>query len=127
MKTALKLRKEQIRWLVDQTFPAYRGRKFELIPTDTVYLDPYGGGGTSSDYFLLDTTSGLIAPYRIPLGGPFADKNAYQTMPLPANGVLIEHHRFCGKDMGIKFHVNPTQANGFWANLIHAAKKALPA
>lgn len=126
MNTTLRLRKEQVRDIVARTFPDYRGRSFEMVVTETVYLDPYGGGGTRSDYFLLDTASGCVAPYRIPLGGPFADKNAHRQVPLPANAVLIEHLRFCGKDMGIKFHVHPSQADPYWAHRIHAAK-ALPA
>lgn len=120
----IKLRKEQVREILARTFPDYKGRSFELVVTETVYLDPYGGGGTYSDYFLLDTESDRVAPYKTPMGGPFADKNAYQQLPLPKSAVLIEHARFCGKDMGIKFYISPQNDSRFAAL---APKEALPA
>jgi hypothetical protein len=56
---------------------------------------------------LVDMATGAAAPYKIPTGGPFRDRNAFTSVPLPPDAVLIEHVRFCGRDHGIRFHVNP--------------------
>lgn len=125
----LKLRKDQVREILDRTFPNYKGRSFRLEITESVYIDPYGGGGTWSKYFLLDTATDRVAPYRIPEGGPFRDDNAFKSHALPSNAVLIEHRHFCGHDMGIVFHVNPSQSNAQWAAIVEdgATRKAISA
>jgi len=104
----MKLRKSDVKDLLAKSFPDYRGRSFELVEQKTIYFDPYGGGGSWSDFVLIDLATGESRPYPKPIAGPFGDKNAYRDIPLADGTVLVEHATFCGKDCGITFHVTPT-------------------
>jgi hypothetical protein len=100
-----------VKHLLVRAFPDYRGRKLEAHFTDAVYFDPYGGGGTFSRYYLVDMGTGRGAAYQRPPGGPYADKNAYNVIPIPAGAILMEWVVFQGVDLGVTFHVNGTQEN----------------
>jgi hypothetical protein len=104
----------EVTTMARRAFPAYRGRKYKLDNSDhPVSTTSYWGCG-SRDYFVaLDLATNRILP--IPQngtpfdGGPIAPNG----VEVPPGYMIVEHSIFCGKDMGITFHVNPQTALKF--------------
>ena len=95
-----------IKALALAAFPGYNGRKFAFKATESVELhDMDWSGGTHSDYagVNLATRQAIAVPdLHLPRTTP--------TVALHQGLAIVEHRRFCGKDMGIVFHVHPTDA-----------------
>lgn len=88
-------------------FPGYTGRQFELHLTPTIsFSETQWSGGTKSSYHIIDLASRRIVP--VP-EAPFLQRSALheKNHPLPVGYVVVEHKIFCGKDLGLTFHVNP--------------------
>ena len=91
------------------TFPEYRGRKFEIRIADNVaFMNTMASGGTISKYVVVSLDHGKVA--RVPQA-PFMKDSALHSdsHKLPVGMVVVEHSRFCGTDMGIRFYVHPDQ------------------
>ena len=96
-----------IKRIVKATYPSYRGRKIRIVPQRyPLNCKSYWDGG-SRDYFTflrLDTFA--IAP--MPAQSAFdRDIRGAESVTLPAGIICVEHSIFCGKDVGIRIHVNP--------------------
>ena len=96
-----------IRRILKVTYPGYRGRKIRIVPQrHPLDCKSYWEGG-SRDYFVfvrLDTFA--VAP--MPAQSAFdRDIRGAESVTLPPGVICVEHSIFCGKDVGIRIHVNP--------------------
>jgi hypothetical protein len=96
-----------IRRILKATYPAYRGRKIRIVPQRyPLNCKSYWEGG-SRDYFAfvrLDT----FAVASMPAQSAFdKDIRGAESVTLPSGVICVEHSIFCGKDVGIRIHVNP--------------------
>ena len=90
----------------------YTGRKYQAQVTDSVTLhDTSCGGGTKSSYTCIELTTGQAKPMP---GNPapyqFGGNMEGKTVPIPAGFAVVEHHIFCGKDMGLTYYLNSADA-----------------
>lgn len=84
-------------------FPDYRGRKFELLVEPSVRPETYWSGGTRTDWrFVRLADMAVLAVAEI---NPITCAGVAD-VALPQGVVAVSHHRFCGKDMGLCFHVS---------------------
>lgn len=88
-----------------KAFPDYRGRKFKISPFDGefTFSNNYWSGGTKSDYVILELATRKRA--NVPGINPLRESE-FATL-VPEGFCIVEHSRFCGKDMGITIHVRP--------------------
>lgn len=123
MQRRIRVRKAQIRPLVEATFPEYRGRTFTIEFTDTVgFYDTNWSGGTRSTYRVVQMVGGAVRalPQHFP---PWDNPIEGQRVPLPEDVVVVEHAIFCGKDMGLHLYAHPsrnrllTQGDDRWNKL----------
>ena len=107
MKTMLcTLRKSQIPACLLAVFPEYRGRKFRAqVATSVTFSDVHASGGTINTYRLVRLADGLCADMIE--GVPWQNGVEGSMVALRAGFVVVEHTRFCGQDLGLRFHVHP--------------------
>ena len=89
------------------TYPDYRGRKIFIVP-QAYPLDvrSYWDGGSRSYYTFLNLATFERA--AMPAQSAFDRQLAgADSVTLPTGIACIEHVIFCGKDLGIRIHVNP--------------------
>jgi len=94
-----------------KVFPEYKGRTFTIEVEEAIHMDGlYSGGGTFSQYIAVNMATGesrestfhlTHAPWSIPA------EMVNPKVPIPRGTVIVEWMRFCGKDMGLRFHVHP--------------------
>lgn len=93
----------------------YSGRKYKADISDTVTLhNTYWSGGTRSTYSAVDLNTGQkvsIATDSAPV--IFGLDYDGQQITLKPGYAIIEHSMFCGKDMGLTFHIHPDNAGKF--------------
>jgi len=104
----------EIKNLARQCFPRYRGRSFTINNSGrSVNINSYWDGGSRSKFVMLDLATGkrldIAQNGTVHDGGPIAPDG----VKVPAGYVLAEHVIFCGKDLGITFHVDPNTATAF--------------
>jgi len=91
-------------------FPAYKGRKFSLQVSETVDMGQgYWSGGSRSSYVAVNLANGHREAASSLLRNPFrggADPKL-NDVPLNPGYIVVEHIIFCGKDLGLRFHVHP--------------------
>jgi hypothetical protein len=96
-----------IRRILQVTYPDYRGRKIRIIPQRyPLNCKSYWEGG-SRDYFAfvrLDTFQTAPMPAQSAFD---KDIRGAESVTLPAGVICVEHSIFCGKDVGIRIHLNP--------------------
>lgn len=105
MNQRMKVKKADVKPIVQATFPNYRGRTFEIEFTPKVtFHDTNWGGGTRNLY-----TAVASDGRSIKLGVPAPWQNAVEgkTMDLPEDILIVKHTVFCGKDLGITIYANP--------------------
>lgn len=91
-----------------RAFPDYRGRKFAIeVREYPLNCASYWDGGSRS-YFrfvrLADNAVSQEVPAQSALDRPIAGADS---VTLPDGIVCVEHVIFCGKDLGLRIHVNP--------------------
>lgn len=107
MKHSTKLRKSDLPAALLAAFPNYSGRKFRLEVTESVtFYDLNASGGTWNRYTLvsLDGQGAAALPHE----SPFNPRVEGATFMLQPHFVVVEHSHFCGKDLGLRFHVHPS-------------------
>ena len=110
MKTTIHLEPSQVPSHLKR---GYTGRKYQAAIGDTVHMtDTSWGGGTRSTYQFIELATGRTVP--VP-GNPdpvqFGGNMEGKTVSIPDNCAVVEHSIFCGKDMGITFHMHEVDAN----------------
>jgi hypothetical protein len=99
-----------------RVYPSYMGRKFRLTVRDgassPMSLTSYWDGG-SRDYYRVVRLADF-AIVEVPQNGTPFDGLNFGAESLPAPGfMVVEHSIFCGKDVGLTFHVHPENAAKF--------------
>jgi len=103
--TTVYLEKDQV---PTQLLGNYTGRKFQATATKSVTLsNAYWDGGTRSTYRLIRLSDGQIASIGNTNPPQFGGPVKRETVPVTQGFAVVEHSIFCGKDMGLTFHVNP--------------------
>jgi len=107
MNARIKVRKAQVKPLVEATFPEYKGRSFlvEFTPTVTFY-DTNWGGGTRNTYRAVRVDGGTVG--RFPGFSPWDNPIEGKTVELPEGMVVVVHAIFCGQDLGLRFYAHPS-------------------
>jgi hypothetical protein len=103
--TTFKATKVQVKALVGQAFPDYRGRKFSIEFAQTLTLHNLGwDGGSRNEYVAVDVNA-----HMLPIGNSYMqfDPLEGKTFKIPADVVILERSWFCGHDMGIRIWANP--------------------
>lgn len=89
--------------IVGKAFPAYRGRRFDLVISETVDVRSYWSGG-SRDYFVilnLENGKAALVPAQSGYDRPITGA---EDVPLGNGVIVVEHSIMEGKDMGITIH-----------------------
>ncbi len=119
MKHSTKLRKSDIPAALLAAFPNYSGRKFQIEVTEKVsFYDLNWDGGTHNAYALVSLDGQGAA--ALPRESPFNPRAEGATFALPPRFVVVEHSHFCGRDVGLRFHVHPSDV----AKLLPSAGEA---
>ena len=105
---------QDIKALSRKAFPGYTGRTYKLDNSGRpVNVTSYWDGGSRDYYTAINLSTGETLPVPqngTPFdGGPIAPDGVI----VPAGFVIAEHSIFCGKDLGITFHVDPNTATAF--------------
>lgn len=89
-------------------FPDYRGRKIFIEPQRyPLNCASYWEGGSRS-YFVFVRLADKSVSQEVPAQSGF-DKpvSGIKEVTIPEGFVCVEHVYFCGKDLGLRVHVNP--------------------
>ncbi len=100
-----------VRGICAAAFPSYSGRKFSLDVRETIDVrSSWEGGSRSSFVFVhLDT---MRASSEVPAQSAFDRPiKGADAVRLPDGVACVEHVIFCGKDLGLRIHVNPQTVN----------------
>jgi hypothetical protein len=96
-----------VRRIVRATYPDYRGRKIALVSQSyPLNVKSYWEGGSRSYFTFLRLDTFAVASMPAQSGFDTQIQGA-ESVTLPENVACIEHCYFCGKDLGIRIHVNP--------------------
>ncbi len=102
----------EVKAMAHTAFPSYTGRKFKLDNSGRpVNMTSHWDGGSRDQFVILQLGSGQTKP--VPQNGTMFDHINVQDTAVPPGFIIVEHTIFCGKDLGITFHVNPETALGF--------------
>jgi hypothetical protein len=104
MKQAHKLRKSEVPATLLAAFPDYKGRKFTLEVAETVTLHDL-----NCNRYALVALDGHGSA-ELPRESPWDPRVEGKTFAIPSGFAVVEHTHFCGKDMGLRFHVSPSDA-----------------
>ena len=104
----IKVKRSEVRDIIDATFPEYRGRKIRVVFEDTMcFWDTNWGGGTRNVYKSL-ASDGRTASLNVP--APWVNVIEGQSTFIPRDALVVEHSIFCGKDAGITIHAHTSHA-----------------
>lgn len=124
MSNQIKVKKADIRAILEATFPEYRGRKFSVrLSVEYQMADYWDGGSRREVKAVTHIPSGYAKPYepwsstvgwvstnhRIKAGIPW-DITANAKIHILWDVLLVEHEIFMGGDMGITIWVHPCSA-----------------
>lgn len=93
-------------------FPDYNGKSFRINIIEAVNVKSYWDGGSRSLFTFVSLTTG--EKVEVPSQSAF-DKQIQgaESVNLPEGVICVEHKIFCGKDLGLVFHIPPINAAKF--------------
>lgn len=96
-----------IRRILKVTYPDYRGRKIRIVPQRyPLNCKSYWEGGSQDHFAFVRLDTFRTSP--MPAQSAFdKDIRGAESVTLPVGVICVEHSVFCGKDVGIRIHVNP--------------------
>lgn len=98
--------KPELKALGERLF-SYHGRKFQIVPAESMTLSSYWDGGSRTYYAVISQVPGEIQSVMIgECGGPFQPPPSKVT--LNPQTMVVSHHIFCGEDLGLTFYVHPS-------------------
>lgn len=105
--TTLYTTKHDVPKRLRDAFPGYKGKKFKVEPYEdgiVALTGRYWDGGSKSSYVLVDFNTGRRTPFAdcSPFDSGDFNRRTHQLQP---GQVVVEHSVFCGKDMGLTFHI----------------------
>jgi hypothetical protein len=101
-----------VKELLAKTFPAYKGRKFNLNIQRTIsFHDLNWDGGSRTVYYLVNTETEEVMKVNNSQA-PWSKfcLDALQDRDIPKNCIIVSQACFCGKMMGIHFTVSSQNA-----------------
>ena len=109
MNPTMKVKKADIKPILNASFPEYTGRTFEVEFTNAVrFSDTNWGGGSRTYYRFVNMDNGMSEALAVP--APWNSPYEGKRMELPENIVVVAHSIFCGKDCGITFYAHPSRS-----------------
>lgn len=107
--TTIHLTAKQVPTVLLQAFD-YNGRKFQARITETVNIcDTQYSCGSRSRYVAVNLTTGKLNPVRDIRPYP-ENQTPMGDVTIPEDCAIVEHSMFCGKDMGLHFHIRAVNA-----------------
>jgi hypothetical protein len=98
--------KPELKALGERLF-SYHGRKFQIVPAESMTLSSYWDGGSRTYYAVISQVPGEIQSVMIgECGGPFQPPPS--KVALNPQTMVVSHHIFCGEDLGLTFYVHPS-------------------
>ena len=96
---------QEIKTIINATFPKYNGRKIKVSTDVPSRLDSYWDGGSKDtfSFYHLDERKSFQLPTNHPA---FEPGNPSKLNSLPNRVVIVMHSYFCGKDLGITIYAN---------------------
>jgi hypothetical protein len=108
----IRLKAKDVPAIIRSAFPNYHGRTYHArVTTQVVMDDAYWSGGTRSQYMGVNLRTGRVAPPSRGAFGTWLDQRE-PTVQLEPGLAIVEHARFCGKDLGLIIHVHPDDVAG---------------
>jgi hypothetical protein len=92
---------------------AYRGNKFRVEVTESVHIPSHAGlwdGGSRNTFRGVRLVDGAEVPLSDNMSAPWDAKRQDFTAKLAPGIAVVEHSTFCGKDMGLRIYVHPSDA-----------------
>jgi hypothetical protein len=92
---------------------AYAGKKFQAEVCEQVFISSQDGiwdGGSRTTYQMIEAHTSRTIPISDNMSAPWNAARKDQTVKLEPGYIVIAHSIFCGKDMGLKFYVHPSNA-----------------
>jgi len=108
MEQSIKVKRSEVKEIIDATFPEYTGRKISVVFTDKVQMYDLNWSGGTRNQFAALSTDGRMAKPHVP--APWANPFEGQTVSVPVDAVIVKRAYFCGHDSGITIYANPAQA-----------------
>jgi hypothetical protein len=105
---SLKLKKAQIRPILEVTFPGYKGRTFSLTFRERFTFHDLNWGGGTRNHYAFVRSDGESVHLRVP--APWAHDLEGRTVDVPTDLLIVEHCTFCGKDLGVRVYAHPAHA-----------------
>lgn len=96
-----------VKRLIRAAFPAYRGRQIQITALDEFQVTNERSGGTWTDVFAVRLEDLAVLALTDFTTTRHQDQMVTEA-DLPDGVVLVAHHRFCGKDLGIEILVKPS-------------------
>lgn len=105
MYNEIKVKKADVRDIVEVTFPEYRGRTFRVVVTDSITFSDTNWGGGSRSYYKFVRRGGDVAALSVP--APWNNGFEGKRVEMKPDYLVVEHVIFCGKDCGIRIYAHP--------------------
>ena len=107
---AVPVARRDVEAIIRATFPEYRGRKIKVYATEKVSVhDLNWSGGSRSQYracTLDGRTLGNLDRYNAM--HPWSNPAEGATLPTMTGACVVCHTIFCGKDVGLRIAVHPS-------------------
>jgi hypothetical protein len=91
----------------------YTGKKFAVEVTEIAFIPADAGtwsGGTRDTYRAIRLSDGAGVKLTDTVSAPWDDCRKDQRFVLTPGLAIVRHTMFCGKDMGLTFYLNPSDA-----------------
>jgi len=91
----------------------YTGKQFKAVVTDSISVPQDAGlweGGSRETYRFVELATGRSVASPAQQTAPWSKERQEFNSPLPAGITMVVHTIFCGKDLGLTFHVHPDSA-----------------
>jgi len=105
MNHRIKVKKSQVKPILQATFPDYKGRTIKVeFANEVTFWDTNWGGGSRNSYAAVKS-DGRTANLNVP--APWNNPVEGTTVEVPRDALIVKHSIFCGKDLGITIYANP--------------------
>ena len=95
----------EVKELIAQTYPEYKGRKIFVEKSDIYHMENYWSGGTKRYAIAIKLATMETMPAPDITTNPYHGE-AHVDIAIPDGFAIVEHTIFCGRDIGISVIVN---------------------
>lgn len=111
-KTTITVRRKDVATIAEIAFADYRGPRHKVAISESMRVTAadlcWSGGSRSRFVALRQPADGSSDWQVIELETVSPWSGDRWEGPIPDDVILVEHSEFCGKDMGLTYHVSPT-------------------